>query len=118
MRVIRALRSAEMVQRMTRRVALFKVSRPIVRASGATDCERAGFFKESDEERLYGWEAGGYDADVHFDDLPYVCYYSLLAIVGCEIRKLWDDVEKDVQYHEPWPVKSSISKKWYCIGVL
>ena len=76
MRIIRALRSAKLVQRMPRRVALFEISRPIVRASpGTADCEGAGFFEESDEERFDGWEAGGYDADVHFDDLPDVCCY-------------------------------------------
>lgn len=117
-RVVRAFRSAEMVQRMTGWVALFKISRPAMRTSSAAGCEGAGFFEERDEKRFYGWEAGGYNADVHFDDLPDVCYQSSLAITGCEFRCLWDVLKGNIQYHEPSPVKSCTSKKWYCIGVL
>jgi hypothetical protein len=58
---------------MTGRVALFKISRPAMRTSSAAGCEGAGFFEERDEKRFYGWEAGGYNADVHFHDLPDVC---------------------------------------------
>jgi hypothetical protein len=72
-RVVRAFSSAEVVQRMTRRVALLKVPGPVVRTSSAAGCKGAGFFEESDEQRLYGREARGYDADVHLDDLPDVC---------------------------------------------
>lgn len=118
MRIIRAFCSAELIQRVTRWVALFKISRPAMRTSGAAGCNGAGFFEECDEERFDGWEARGYDADVHLDDLPDVCCNSMLAFMCCKIRYLWNGVEHDIQYHEPWPVKSFTSKKWYCIGVL
>lgn len=71
-RVVRALRSSEMVQRISRRVALFKVPGSFVRTCSAAGCKRASFFEESDEERFNGWKACSYDADVHFDDLPDV----------------------------------------------
>ena len=87
-RVVRAFRSTEMVQRMARWVALFKISRPAMRTPSAAGCDGAGFFEERDEERFYGWEAGGYNADVHFDDLPDVYHQSWLAIAGCECRWL------------------------------
>lgn len=117
-RVVRSLRSAEVVKRVAGWVMLFKVPRPIARASSAAGCKGAGFFKESDEERFYGWEARGYDADVHFDDLPDVYQVSFLVIADCKISQIWGEVENGLQYHEPSPVKSCTSKKWYCIGVL
>lgn len=78
-RVVRDFRSAELVQRVTSWVALFKISRSAMRASSAAGCDGARFFEERDEERFYGWEAGGYNADVHFDNLPDVCCCSSLA---------------------------------------
>lgn len=83
-RIIWAFRSTELIQRVTRCVTLFKISRPAMRTSSAAGCDCAGFFEERDEERFHGWEARGYDADVHFDNLPDVCYKSLLAIAGCD----------------------------------
>jgi hypothetical protein len=62
-----------MVQRMARGFALLEIPGPVVGTSSTTGCKGAGFFEESDEERFDGWEARGYDADVHFDDLPDVC---------------------------------------------
>ena len=98
-------------------VALFEVLRLAMSPSSAAGCDGAGLFEESDEERFYGWETRGYNANVHFDDLPDVCCHSQLVEVWAT-RKICDEVEKDIQNLEPWPVKSSTSKKWYCIGVL
>jgi hypothetical protein len=58
---------------MARGLALLEIPGPVVRTSSAAGCNGACFFEEGDEERFNGWEARGYDADVHFDDLPDVC---------------------------------------------
>ena len=71
--IVRTLCAAELVQRMmVRRLALLKITRTVLCSSSAAGCESAGFFEEADEEWFYGWETGGYDADVHLDDLPDV----------------------------------------------
>ena len=116
-RIVRALCSAELVQRVARGVALFEIPRPAMRTCSAAGCMGAGFLEERDKERFYGWQASGYDADVHFDNLPDVCCRSQLA-GSWLLRKICDEAKRDIQYHEPWPVKSCTSKKWYCIGVL
>lgn len=70
---------------MARGVVLLKISRSIVRTSSTRGCKGASFFEEGDEKRFYGWEARGYDADVHFDDLPDVYQVSLLAAMFCRV---------------------------------
>jgi hypothetical protein len=64
---------------MARRIALLEIPRPAMSTSSAAGCDGASFFEERDEEGFYSREAGGYNADVHFDDLPDVCFCSMLA---------------------------------------
>ena len=83
-----AFRPTKVVKRMIRRLVLFKIPRTVLRASSTAHSDGAGFFEEGDEERLDGWEARGYDSDVHFDDLPDVYQVSLSAAMFCRIRSL------------------------------
>jgi hypothetical protein len=64
---------------------VFEVSRAVLRATSPARRDGAGCVEEGDEERFDGWETRGYDADVHFDDLPDVCCL-LLARLDSGLR--------------------------------